>query len=99
MKDKRSQNEAILNTITEKKVCSRQNQREKNYQDNLSPYKNGRELDEIDNEILKILVDAKFAISDIYQKMQNMEQAERAGRLQSDLNCIIHIWKKKDGSI
>jgi len=74
-------------------------QREENYQNNLKPYKNGRELDGIDLDILKILVDAKFAISDIHQKMKSMEQIERTQQLQSDINILLHIWKKKDGNI
>lgn len=78
------------------------NNREKNYQDNLRPYKEGRELNDFDKEILKILIDAKFAISDTLIKEQNninMEQIERTQRLQSDVNILLHIWKKADGTI
>jgi len=74
-------------------------QREENYQNNLKPYNDGRELDGIDLDILKILVDAKFAISDIHQKMNNMEQIDRTQQLQNDINILLHIWKKKEGYI
>jgi len=81
---------------------NRKEQREFNYQENLKPYKTGRTLNDYDKRILKILVDAKFAISDALQEEQNnidMDLIERTQRLQSDVNIILHIWKKADGTI
>jgi len=86
--------------MTEKQIKNLQ--RKKNYQENLEPYKGGRELNNFDKKILKILVDAKFEISDTLLSNQtniDMEQIERTQRLQSDINIILHIWKKADGKI
>jgi len=56
---------------------------------------------------LKILVDAKFAVSDALSEHSNtnhpntidMNRISKALTLQGDINIILHIWKKKDGSI
>jgi hypothetical protein len=72
---------------------------EESYQNNLKPYEGGRELNETDLIVLKHLVDAKFAICDIIKTMEDMPQIERTQRTLNDLQIIIHIWKKKDGTI
>jgi hypothetical protein len=73
--------------------------RQSYFEQHMKPYSTGRELDETDLAILKILVNAQLDVSEVRDKMTDMPSIERASRLHSDMMLLLHIWKKKDGAI
>ena len=65
----------------------------------MTPYNNGRELNETDMKILEILVNAQLDIAIIHYEMTDMPQIERTQTLHQDMMLLLHIWKKADGAI
>ncbi len=73
--------------------------RKEYFEENMIPYIDGKELDKINIEILKKIVNLQLDTAEILSKVKDPKRIKRIQLLINDVQTLVHMWKKKDGSI